>query len=293
MNLQTAREKRGGLDAFRIKVIACICMTADHIGAYMSNGFVIKYYRYFRAIGRISAPLFLFVVVQSICFTRNRFKLLKRLYFAGVLVGLSNTLFNLLLGDLVGIYDFGNILFTYFYVAFYIMLIEKGIAAGREKKIYICVKLIGIGAISLLPCVVHRIIDWGVPNGFPIQKRLLIQGICESLLPTIDHLEYGVGFVILGIILYFLRKKPLQCLAYFAFCIACMFGAIFARSNPNILVGSSFASLYFDEMQCWMILALPFMMMYNQKRGREVKWFFYWYYPVHRYLIVIVSALLG
>jgi hypothetical protein len=42
-----------------------------------------------------------------------------------------------------------------------------------------------------------------------------------------------------------------------------------------------------------MILALPIMMLYNQKKGRNIKGFFYWYYPVHRYVIVIVSAMLG
>ena len=35
------------------------------------------------------------------------------------------------------------------------------------------------------------------------------------------------------------------------------------------------------------------MMLYNQKKGRNIKGFFYWYYPVHRYVIVIVSAMLG
>ena len=42
-------------------------------------------------IGRIAAPLFLFILVQSIRHTRNRTNFLKRLYLAGAVIGLSNT----------------------------------------------------------------------------------------------------------------------------------------------------------------------------------------------------------
>lgn len=293
MNYNSHKEKWNGLDAFKIKIIACLSMTLDHVGAYVNNNFVLNHYVAFRMIGRIAAPLFLFVMVQSIRFTSNKRSLLKRLYFTGALVSIFNTTFNLLLGDTVGIYDFGNILFTYFYVAFYIVIIEEAISSVREKNLYICVKLVGVGAFSLLPCVATRIIDWIVPNGLTIQQRLLIQGVKGAILPAIDNLDYGFGFVILGIILYFLRKKTWQCVAYFAFCIVCMIGTALAISNPNILVGSSFASLYFDQMQCWMILALPVMMLYNQKRGRKVKCFFYWYYPIHSYLIIIFSTIVG
>lgn len=294
--LKSVREKWPGLDTFQIKVIACLCMTIDHIGAYMSNDFIMKYDGLLRIIGRIAAPLFLFILVQSIRYTRDRLNLLKRLYLAGALVGLSDTAFNLLLGERAGIHFFGNIIFTYFYVAFYAILIEKVILAIKGKKVYECLKLVALGTISLLTCVVYRIIDWIVPNGIPIQQRLLFQGVRDSLLPAVDHLEYGIGFVILGVILYFAKKKTWQCLVYFMFCIICICGNAVAIINPDIYdiyASSSFAWLYFDGLQHYMILALPVMMMYNQRKGRDVKAFFYWYYPVHRFFIIIVSAIIA
>ena len=157
-------------------------------------------------------------------------------------------------------------------------------------------KLVALGTISLLTCVVYRIIDWIVPNGIPIQQRLLFQGVRDSLLPAVDHLEYGIGFVILGVILYFAKKKTWQCLVYFMFCIICICGNAVAIINPDIYdiyASSSFAWLYFDGLQHYMILALPVMMMYNQRKGRDVKAFFYWYYPVHRFFIIIVSAIIA
>ena len=39
-----------------------------------------------------------------------------------------------------------------------------------------------------------------------------------------------------------------------------------------------------------MALALPFMLLYNGQRGRGPKWFFYIYYPAHRYVISVVET---
>lgn len=36
-----------------------------------------------------------------------------------------------------------------------------------------------------------------------------------------------------------------------------------------------------------------YMLLYNQKKGKNVKGFFYWYYPIHRFLIIITYAMLG
>lgn len=293
MNIKLCREKLETLDSFKIKIIACFCMTVDHVGAFGSDILGSWYYTIFRMIGRIAAPLFLFILVQSIRHTRNRTNFLKRLYLAGAVIGLSNTIFNVLGANIFGIHDFGNTLFTFFYVGFYVTIIEKISVAIPEKNIRECAKSFGILGISLLLCMVYRIIEIIMLKGLPVQQRVLIRGIRDSLIPTINHLEYGIGFVLLGICLYFVKKKTLQCAVYFIFCIICICGATVAVRNPDIYIGSSFTTLYFAPMQCWMILALPIMMLYNQKKGRNIKGFFYWYYPVHRYVIVIVSAMLG
>lgn len=283
---EVSQEKLEGLNAFQIKIIACFCMTIDHIGAFGN-----QYYAMLRIVGRAAAPLFLFILVQSIRYTKNRTKLLKRLYFAGVLVGLLDTVFNAL--NIFGIHDFGNILFTYFYVGLYVTIIEKTVIAIRGRNIRDCAKWLGVFGLWLLPSVAYRIIDIIVPTGLPVQQRILVQGFRDALLPSIEHLDYGLGFVALGLFLYFVKKKTLQGIVYFLFCTVCMCGAAVARRNPDILINSAFATLYFDPMQCCMILALPIMLLYNQKKGKNVKGFFYWYYPIHRFLIIITYAMLG
>lgn len=74
--------KRYTLSAYQIKIIALVFMTIDHIAAY---GFEIpvisKYYSVLRILGRISAPLFLYMVTESVRYTNSRSKYLLRLYF--------------------------------------------------------------------------------------------------------------------------------------------------------------------------------------------------------------------
>ena len=77
-------------NAFQIKMIALITMTLDHISSYqtitqnrtINDGLGI--------IGRIAAPLFLFMVVEGVRLTRNKTKYLLRLYMAGTVIEIVN-----------------------------------------------------------------------------------------------------------------------------------------------------------------------------------------------------------
>ena len=73
-------------DTSQLKYIALIAMTIDHIAAYMFEiPIVLMYKQELRMLGRISAPIFLFVLIQSVRFTSSRVHLLIRLYIAGII----------------------------------------------------------------------------------------------------------------------------------------------------------------------------------------------------------------
>lgn len=297
------REKRSllpavkkGLTAFQLKMIALICMTLDHIGAYgFEISAIVRYRTYLRIIGRIAAPVFLFLLVQSIDHTRSKGKFLLRLYIAGMCVGLFDTAVNFFFGETLGYFTPGNILFTYFYVVLYAVLLERLITAFKSRKPGACVPALLAAALSLLPTVFFDAIHGAVPDGATTAFSFLFQGLRGSLIPSFYDIDYGIGFVLLGIAMYFARSQKRQCLVFTMFCLISIAGMFAARRDPGIQMVSffGFTNTFFSYIQCWMILALPLMLLYNGRRGRECKYVFYWYYPLHRQFLHILFRLMG
>ena len=58
-----------GLSGNQLKLIALITMTIDHIGAYL-----LPQYRILRIIGRLSMPIYAFLIAEGCQHTRNKFK---------------------------------------------------------------------------------------------------------------------------------------------------------------------------------------------------------------------------
>lgn len=84
-------------------------------------------------------------------------------------------------------------------------------------------------------------------------------GILAELLHT-DYGAFGVGLII---ILYLLRKKRI---------LQCVLGALCCLWEITAPV------------------AFLFIWFYNGERGRQPRWFFYWFYPVHLLLYYVIGA---
>lgn len=71
----------GGIfTASALKLIACIFMTVDHIGAYLFPHMI-----WLRVAGRIAFPIFAYFIAEGCCYTRNKAKRLLLLLILGVL----------------------------------------------------------------------------------------------------------------------------------------------------------------------------------------------------------------
>ncbi|MBR5251290.1 MAG: hypothetical protein IKV52_00510 [Oscillospiraceae bacterium] len=70
----TGTDNRFSLTNEQLKVIAVVTMTIDHIGAYL-----LPQYDILRIVGRISFPLFAFMVGQGCIHTKNIYKYLARM----------------------------------------------------------------------------------------------------------------------------------------------------------------------------------------------------------------------
>lgn len=279
-----------GASSFQLKMVAAVTMTIDHLA---SIGFEIPlfgtYKNQMRLIGRIAAPLFLFCLVQGATHTKNRRKMIGRLYLMGLCTGVMDAVVNFLWSDYVGVHSYGNILFDFFYVVLLIELLERLRVEIKtcSRKALLAV-LVG-AAFIVGPVLLYQMLDKLPMNGLAKETRFLVYDLMRGCLPV--HLNYGWPFVILGVLMYFVRTKNKQCLTYLGFCLLCLIGHFTVKTGCEQILYMPYGMIYTDIKQFMMILALPFMALYNGQRGRAVKWPFYLYYPFHRHVIAVVTAL--
>lgn len=86
------------------------------------------------------------------------------------------------------------------------------------------------------------------------------------------------------LIFYFLReKKVAMTLTYIVFSLAGIIGFI----GPNFIEAA-----FLWDYQWMMVFAIIPILMYNGKLGisnKFIKWMFYWFYPIHLIIIVLIA----
>lgn len=79
------------LNSFTLKVIAIITMLMDHIYTYLNGIYDIPIW--FGYLGKLSAPIFFFLIVEGFFYTKSRMKYLGRLFLFGlIMIGIDNIL---------------------------------------------------------------------------------------------------------------------------------------------------------------------------------------------------------
>lgn len=219
------------LTNFDLKLIAIITMTIDHIGAIIYNDIDI-----FRIIGRISFPLFAFLLVEGFKNSSNRLKYFLRLIiFAFITQPIydytfkSNTL---------------NILFT-FSLGFLLMMIIE-----FSKKI---IDKYNKGSESYLYKTVFYSLFY----------------ILFSILAIFLNVDYTVLGITTIFIFYLSPNILLSCILYFL-------SVVLLKTN---------------DIQMYSIISFFFLYFYNGKRGRNLKYFFYLYYPLHLLLLKMLLVM--
>jgi len=250
-----------------IKWIALLLMVIDHIGEFLPGSNI-----YFRYVGRLSFPLFLFGVIWSLYYTHDRGKYLLRLYVAGVIMAVLDLCFNNVV-DQPYRYITNNIFITFLLTGIIIHVIEKLIYL-REEGIKLAIAFIILQVISTLGCILAE--SWVSLYG--------IKNFVGAILPNIIWNEGSIFFIILGIVMYFTKEnKIVMSVCY------CTFSLFFlAKCLPNL----TYEDVWFRNYQWMMIFALPIMLCYNQKKGSSTKYFFYVFYPIHIIILYIVGNIM-
>ncbi len=219
------------LSNFDLKIIAIITMTIDHIGAIMYPNIDI-----FRIIGRISFPIFAFLLVEGFKHTSNKLKYFLRLFLFAIITQ--------------PIYDYAfnnrelNILFTF------------------------SLSFLLLSSIEFIKKIINKY-NKGIENYLyktVFYSLTYILFVLFSIILNVDYQALGISLVF---IFYLVPNLYLSFLLY-------LLAVIFLATNA---------------IQFYSLLSFLFIYMYNGEKGKNIKYFFYLYYPLHLLILKMLQIL--
>ena len=254
---------RFGLNRSQLKNIALVFMVLDNVWLRFSTGFSSVAH----LVTRFVAPLFAWLMVDGFFHTKSRARYCRRLWIAAVLMQTGNITSFAIFKD-KGITD--NIFLTLAFGFSMIWLFELAkTEEQRQKKVLLRISAIALTALGLALSIVLYI-------PLPFGNVIMLEGGLQ-LIP----------FILFAYFFHDSRRK--QAVAIFVYSLVLFFA----------LYGGIEGYQGFD-MFCvnsdWMTsLVIPFMFLYNGAEGKKSafgRWFFYAFYPIHLWVIAIVSVVL-
>ncbi len=241
-----------------LKLIALFLMVIDHIGAFFPAAAPLV----LRWVGRLSAPIFVFCLCEGLRHTSSRNRYLARLYGCSVAMGAVNLTLNSLFPEAP--VPVNNHIFS-------ALFLLAGLITLMEQKRYVTLvvwQLLSFGLTALA--------DFFWPQVAPL---------AGDLLPGLFTAEGGPSLLLLGLICYFFAEDKHLLAAGFLL----WGGTLFAAAWADLGLRGAFVQGY-----QWMGAgALPLLLVYNGRRGRGMKFFFYLFYPLHVYFLFFLSLLTG
>lgn len=269
--------QKRGLTETGLKWIALVAMVLDHIHYFF--GFTGAIPEWFSMVGRVSAPLFLFCLVEGFTHTRSRKKYFLKVYTISTAMSLLYYL--MAYGGLPvrpdGFFPANGMMTTFAIL----MVIWQGIDWLGQKRL-----LPGLAAV-VLPLAWPFAATWLVMT-FPNLSGLPGM-VCYSFLPLWGMTgDSSWPVLAMGLVLYLFRKhRGVQVIAFIVFYL--LYGVVYMGLMASSVPGFVWPQIFTVYYEIYGILAAPLMLWYNGRRGKGHKALFYAFYPAHVYVFYALS----
>ena len=272
------------LSGFILKIIGIIFMTFDHIGYFMEpNNNLIIISSIFRILGRLSFPLFIFLLVEGVIHTKNTKK-----YF----IRLSALAVAFLAGQL----------FYYFTSSGSKMLSPAVDLIVTASLVYFLKRKDKFSFLAIIPFA------WAFTSMI-IRNYELNNLTYLSWWPFYFRPDYTLYGPLLGIAFYYANDLSLLFLKSNEGTKDWV-GTTYERTTKNIisagfLIILTVAFAFMDKQGLHLVFSIPWqiyslfafipILFYSGKRGYNAKWFQYGcyiYFPAHLVLIYLIFSLI-
>jgi hypothetical protein len=212
--------------------------------------------------GRPVAVMFLFLCAEGFFYTRGKMRYLLRLLGGFFFMSAMDLILPAAM-PMEHISLINNIFGTLFLAVFYMWMFDRIRGGVREKNPARVLSAIGC---SLLP------LAFSLAMLLALRARNRIATLVLLFIPSPLSVEGGFVMVFMGVFFYAFRKYRLIQAA-----LVMVISAISWYSSLDNPAAGNF--------QWLMVFAIIPLFLYNGRRGRGGKYFFYVYYPAHIYLL--------
>jgi hypothetical protein len=252
--------KFGIFDGTMLKGIMLIFMVCDHIHQMFYNqGAPI----WLSMVGRLVLPTFLFLVTEAWSHTRSQRRYMLRLLYGSLAMGILSGIVSSIWQN-PDVVLMNNIFSSFLVTCWYLWCIDR----IRQRKIVSGLLLMLVPVVTSIPMLVVGVLSGSDTANLGLLRILASIAIA---IPNLLTVEGGSLVVLLGVLMYLLRSWRIAQAA-----VVLLFGLWNYLAAPG-------------EFQWMMGLAAIPILLYNGKRGKGMKTFFYVFYPAHIYFLYILA----
>lgn len=291
---------------FLLKLFALLAMCLDHIGVVFGIGgwnlIDFDLYRILRGIGRLAFPIFAFLLINGQLKSKNLNMYLSRLLLFTVISQIPFTLafypvnlMHMSSTETLTWYSYnGSIIIDLILIVAYWFFICK---KHFEKSLFLVITALILSEFSLkvngiwilssgtlnvfYTLSLGLIMTIGLGNMHSFMKEkwyqllLIVFVMILSIIYIASRSDYGVAGILLICGIYLFRHKK-----SFQVVFICLWGIVFyGFINENI----------YNAVFC--CISTIFILLYNEKKGPSIKYFFYIFYPLHLFILGLFNII--